>query len=170
MSQTPLGQPELNPYAPPVADVDAGAVLPLTDQNQMLAERGTRFVAQLLDGLLAFGAVVPFGIAFFLSDKNFWWLLGIVPFLLALSIYQWYLVATRGQTLGKGWMNIKIVKLDGSPVNFVSGVLLRNWVSGIIGAIPTVGMIFRLVDICLIFAADRRCIHDHIAGTKVIAA
>jgi uncharacterized RDD family membrane protein YckC len=67
-------------------------------------------------------------------------------------------------------MGIKIVKLDGSPVNFVSGVIMRNWIVGLMGGIPYVGSCIRLVDTLMIFGDERRCIHDRIAGTKVIVA
>jgi len=79
-------------------------------------------------------------------------------------IQAWYLSAD-GQTLGKQAMKIKIVMLEdyrngGVGPNF----LLRELVNGLICIIPFYG----LVDILLIFADDRRCIHDHIAGTIVV--
>ena len=36
------------------------------------------------------------------------------------------------------------------------------------GRVPVVGILLRLVDILAIFRPDRRCIHDHLAKTKVI--
>lgn len=39
-----------NPYAPPTSDVNAGTRAPAAEGR--LAERGTRFVSQLVDGLL----------------------------------------------------------------------------------------------------------------------
>ena len=47
---------------------------------------------------------------------------------LAFMGYQWYLISTTGQSLAKRWMGIKIVRIDGTPVNFVNGVILRSWV------------------------------------------
>jgi uncharacterized RDD family membrane protein YckC len=44
---------------------------------------------------------------------------------LGVLLLQAYLVTTTGQSIAKRWFRIKIVKVDGSPVNFVSGVLLR---------------------------------------------
>jgi uncharacterized RDD family membrane protein YckC len=84
--------------------------------------------------------------------------------------YQCYLLSTRGQTLGKKWLGIKILKLDGSPPGFPAAVALRVLVNGLIGLIPVVGGIYVLVDTLLIFRDDRRCIHDLIAGTRVVKA
>jgi len=53
---------------------------------------------------------------------------------------------------------------------FVHGVLLRQWVMGLLNAIPFIGNIIALVDPLMIFGDERRCLHDHIAGTKVIVA
>ena len=47
---------------------------------------------------------------------------------------------------------------------FVSNVLLRVIVNTVLSLIP----FYTLVDILLIFREDRRCIHDMIAGTKVV--
>jgi uncharacterized RDD family membrane protein YckC len=49
-------------------------------------------------------------------------------------------------------------------------VLLRAILGGIIGAIPYLGGIYGLVDALFIFRDDRRCVHDHIAGTRVVKA
>ena len=88
---------------------------------------------------------------------------------LALGIFQAYLVATTGKSLGKGWLNIPIVKVDGSPVGFVHGVLLRSWLVAIINNIPGIGGIFGLINILMIFGEERRCLHDYIASSKVVA-
>jgi uncharacterized RDD family membrane protein YckC len=168
-----------NPYAPPTSDVNAGAQPPAEGQP---AERGTRFVAALVDGLLFLVALIPAFIAGFESGvfreggntaifrafvANG---LGAISGLawLGLIIFQAYLVATSGQSIAKKLFKIKIVKLDGAPVNFVSGVLLRNWLMMLLQQIPVVNLILPLLDALFIFREDRRCIHDLIAGTKVI--
>ena len=43
-----------------------------------------------------------------------------------------------------------------------------NWVPKVMGAVPYLGMIFHLVDSLFIFREDRRCLHDRIAGTRVV--
>lgn len=81
-------------------------------------------------------------------------------------ILQWNLIATRGQTVGKFVCCIRIVTMSGGLPGFVNGVILRNWVRVLLGAIP----FFGLIDILFIFGESRRCIHDLIAGTRVVNA
>jgi hypothetical protein len=63
---------------------------------------------------------------------------------------------------------LKIVRLDESAVSFATGVPLRHWLFVVLQYIPGVGSIIGLADLLFIFRQDRRCIHDFIAGTKVI--
>jgi uncharacterized RDD family membrane protein YckC len=79
--------------------------------------------------------------------------------------YQLYLLLTVGQSLGKRMMGIQVVRTDGSPIDIGRLILLRNLVPGFIN-LSTCGL-FGLVDALIIFTAERRCLHDHIADTKV---
>ena len=89
----------------------------------------------------------------------------------AFQIFQYYFLAKKGQTLGKMFMDIKVVKDPShAPPGFVTGVLLRTMVPGFISGIPLLGGLFALVDSLMIFGADRRCLHDKIASTIVVKA
>ena len=48
--------------------------------------------------------------------------------------------------------------------------LARAVATWAITAIPVAGGIFALADLLFIFREDRRCLHDHIAGTRVVRA
>lgn len=175
-----------NPYAPPTADVDQG--LQLQQGAYVLAERGTRLGAVLIDGLLAVAAALPAGIilAFMVfsatnggvnignAEMLSYGVIGVaglmILMVLAFMGYQWYLIATTGQTLAKRWLGIQIVRVDGTPLGFVNGVILRSWVVGLLGNIPLVGPLVALVNPLMIFGEERRCLHDQIAGTRVIVA
>jgi uncharacterized RDD family membrane protein YckC len=86
---------------------------------------------------------------------------------IGLVVVQLIYLARDGQTLGKKALKIRIVRYDdGGNPGFVKAVLLRAFVNGLLGIIPLYG----LVDILFIFGADQRCIHDLIAGTKVVTA
>lgn len=123
------------------------------------ATRGARLTAAIIDSACAIAVYVPT----ILVDEPFLMLLGLA----ALAAYQIYLLSTEGQTIGKRVMNIRIVKADtGDNGGFVTNVLVRGILNGILGFIPLYG----LVDILFIFRDDRRCVHDMIAGTKVVDA
>ncbi len=160
--QSPSGG--FNPYAPPQADLYV--TLGEGAGEGMLAERGTRLGASMLDGLL-YGGVAAVGAAVgAIFDED---AIVLVAFALmtVLAIYQWYLIATTGQSLAKKWLGIRIVRVDGTPLGFLYGVFLRSWVTQLVAALIPLG---GLIDPLLIFGDDRRCLHDHIAGTKVVVA
>lgn len=96
--------------------------------------------------------------------------------LAALAAAQLYLLATRGQTLGKRWMGIRIAKADtGANGGLTTNILLRAvapvLVSGGVQLVSkSLGGLFGLADVLCIFRDDRRCLHDLIAGTIVVRA
>jgi uncharacterized RDD family membrane protein YckC len=47
---------------------------------------------------------------------------------------------------------------------------LRYGVIWFVSLIPLVGTVVGLVDVLVIFRSDKRCLHDHLAGTKVVTA
>lgn len=89
---------------------------------------------------------------------------GVIGF----ALTQIILLSVRGQDLGKLAVGTRIVRLDGTKAGFLHAFVLRGVVPGLISMLPYVGMLFSLVNICFIFRADRRCIHDLIAGTRVV--
>lgn len=79
-----------------------------------------------------------------------------------------YLLSRYGQTIGKRMMGIAIVTMDNRVPPFIQLIVQRYLIQWLAGQVPMVGGILRMVDILAIFRADKRCIHDHLAGTKVI--
>jgi uncharacterized RDD family membrane protein YckC len=162
-----------NPYAPPQA-----AVADIADPNGPAphAERSTRLVAAILDGLI--GAILIytpllFGGVFTFSNGKFnpAAILGGAGLLALLGFVIWcvityVLVKRNGQTIGKKMLGIKVVRTDGSRASVGRIFWLRNFVNGILGVIPLYG----LVDILLIFGEPRRCVHDKLADTIVVKA
>ena len=142
--------------------------------ESQLAGRGARLVAVLLDGVIA--AIIAF-IVFGLggagsamssteeaTNPTFLIIGGLL--FLAYMIWQMWMLATQGQTLGKKMMNLRVVKTDtGQNGGFMPNVLLRTIVGQwLLGAVPFYG----LVDALFIFRDDRRTVHDLIAGTTVV--
>lgn len=76
--------------------------------------------------------------------------------------YFVYFTGSSGQTLGKRVLNIKVVKADGSAMEYGSAVLreiVGKFVSGIILGI---GFLFPLWD------ARKQALHDKVASTLVV--
>ena len=97
-------------------------------------------------------------------------LLALSGFVLLVGFLQLMLLGTRGQTLGKLAAGTRIVGLDGRPAGCGSVILLRTVLNNILTMVPLVGFFYWFIDPTFILRPDRRCIHDHIAGTIVIQA
>jgi uncharacterized RDD family membrane protein YckC len=184
------------PYgARPVEYLDPVATdRPVTAVNSELAGLGERFLAALLDTVIYAALCIPgvilIQLAVMRAGLSLLKLLvdndgaklaaipGIGPGLLLLSagmalymLVQAWLLVTRGQTIGKLTFEIRVVTVEEeAQPRFAKICLLRAVVPGVLNAVPLLGMFFHLTDIFFIFRADRRCIHDLIAGTKVIKA
>jgi uncharacterized RDD family membrane protein YckC len=148
-----------------------------------LADVGPRILAFLIDGLVI-GAIVLVGyiLAIVLavggaatgSDAGstagslFALLIWLVCGLAALGFWFYNqiltVVKTNGQTLGKKWMKIRIVKEDGTQITY-GDAFLRNlvgyWISGLVCYL---GFIWGLFD------ARRQAWHDKIFKTLVVKA
>ena len=142
-----------------------------------LASPGARLGAWAIDFVMFWGPAIGFSAGGgSLVDSSGTEAIGVVLFVLLglhvvfLTSYNWYLIATRGQTIGKRWLGLRIVKDTGAPVDFVTGVLLRAWITGVLGSLilSWIGCLFWIIDSCMIFGQERRCLHDHIASTRVV--
>ena len=166
-----------NPYAPP-----RGAVHDVADPYAQaeLAERVTRLVAAILDGLIFMAmCYLPFAVVALatgaLTDAETVAAngpvlgLGVMLSLVGLVAWIWLTirnVVANGQTIAKKMLGIKVVRSDGSPASLSRIFWLRNFVNALLGIIPLYG----LIDVLLIFGAERQCIHDKIADTIVVKA
>lgn len=168
--------PSIDPYAPPAVAVEA----PHYDlgNQKPLAGRGARLGAQLLNGLTTIPGIILFAVGMNGADPEtgaptgmgivFWVVAGL--YFLFLLIVNLRLIAREGQSLGKKWANVRVVRTDGSRASLGRLVGLRYIVNSMIGSIPIIGPVYALVDIGFIFREDRRTIHDMIADTKVVEA
>ena len=166
---------EQNPYRSPdavVADISDGE----------LADRGTRLGAALIDGIIMLVVVAPLmyfggywttamaaataGERVGFGITMMWALIGFAAF----ALVQFVPLNATGQTWGKKLLGIKIVDMAGvkPPVLRLLGLRYLPWHVG--SNVPLIGWLLGLVNILLIFRADRRCGHDLIAGTQVVKA
>jgi len=177
------GPSSSNPYAAPQADLDAFRVpeTPADASGLSKATRGSRLAAAFIDGLIAFAAISPVIFTMGWShvvkagqSHNSLWFIGtntsqIVGTALWLAVFgfQAWLITTTGQSVGKRVLGIKIVMMDGSPVGFVRGVLIRTWLVALLSFIPVIKYV-GLIDLLFIFTREKRCLHDIVAGTRVV--
>lgn len=176
-------KPPVNPFAS--NDLPDGALEALLRETQD-ASLSARGAAKVIDwilwavavlgpitlGLIGNGALGHTGDsedAVFLASA-----LTAVVLWTGLTAGQWWLIATRGQSLGKRFVGIRVIRTDGSDVGFLDGVLLREIVPGaavFLLNVCSLGLLLRLVDY---FAAyvdeDQRTLHDRLAHTRVVPA
>jgi uncharacterized RDD family membrane protein YckC len=159
-------------YAPPQTTVED--VAPAVDGLQ-LASRWRRFSAVLID-LLAQGLamwlvslITPWN-PWEAKDSNLWSLsLENSAFGFGLFVaLQGYLLATRGQTIGKALLGMRITRPGGDKASIARVIGMRYGVGYAFNLFLAAALIFGLTDMVLIFRKSRRCLHDTIADTIVI--
>ena len=161
-----------NPYQSPESEIEVAV-----SEDVELASLSSRFWGSIVDGVL--GMALMFCIYFIsgtwrrimeadeihISEIAFVSVFGLLGF----AVMHGYTLATRGQTLGKVLLKTQIVSVkDNSILPLWRIFALRYLPLSAVSLVPVVGNIFALVNILFIFRADRRCVHDHIAGTKVV--
>lgn len=166
-----------NPYAAPAAQVPVAPVGRDETEELVLAGRLPRLLAQLADGAVYFVALLPAFIAVAqhevgqpASDSGVALMLLSLCALLAVTVIHLMLLYRHGQTLGKRWIGIRIVRSDGDRAGLPRLLFLRGFVPGLIGGIPYIGWVFALGNVLWIFGEERRCLHDHFADTIVVNA
>ena len=152
-----------------------------TPSGPELAGRGRRFGAYIIDSLIAGIVLVavaysnpgPLGVTMLdivgtggreMSVEGSIW------FLIIFMAINSYLLLTKGQTLGKWMLGIRIVDAESNGAATAVKLLgLRYVLVMLVGAIPIIGGLLGLIDFLFIFREDRRCVHDLLAGTKVVS-
>jgi uncharacterized RDD family membrane protein YckC len=169
-----------NRFAPPKADLAEPATLA---GAPVLAGRGTRFVAVILDGVLNMLIFLP--VYLLLGGSSMWsfdpqtppdpfammgsMIRASIPGYIAIALIQGWSLHAFGGTLGKKLLGLRIVRTDGSRAGFVRLFFGRGAVAVLPPIIPFLGALFVLLDVLLIFRESRQCLHDQIADTLVIA-
>lgn len=166
---TPL---EGNRFAPPVAHVED-----VTESAAgQLADRGSRFGAALIDMVIGLAAITGLSLA---TGWKFWspptsqpllatFLVNLgIGFVAYVLVHGW-LLHTRGQTVGKMLLKMRIVRTDGSRVGIVRLLLLRYLLNTLFCIVPLVGGLYALIDGLMIFRKSHKCVHDNLADTLVV--
>jgi uncharacterized RDD family membrane protein YckC len=149
-------------------------------QKFPLAGRGQRLAAKILDGLVEMILLLP--VAIYLDVPDYFAAivaeemvtfppklilqLAIAGFVMHLLLHS-YLLYFYGQTIGKRIMGIAIVNQADKVPGYNRIIGLRYLPFYTVGQLPWISSL-ALVDILFIFREDHRCLHDLLAGTRVI--
>ncbi|TNZ87271.1 RDD family protein [Vibrio parahaemolyticus] len=148
----------------------------ITIVDKKLASRMSRFWAAFIDALIALGSSLAILYATDFGEKIMSSEIVLPMEAFLLMLYGWgvfllchgYLLYKNGQTFGKWVFDISIVKLDNSKIEFAPVLLKRYLPISLVTYLPVIGSFLPVLDALFIFRKDRRCIHDFIAGTKVV--
>jgi uncharacterized RDD family membrane protein YckC len=145
-----------------------------------LASISRRFAAMFLDNLIL---VLPLLIVFFLTlfpmlvsgqeIEDVEGLPAFMPLLNGVLALVWMVLIVayeglmlslmKGQTLGKKALHLKVVTAEGNPISR-GQAWGRALTRQLFGLVPCLG----LIDYLVAFGADRTCVHDILAKTRVI--
>ena len=166
-----------NIYSPPNSDLKSDAeTLKSSDIDEDLASRWARLGAYIVDSIIL---ILPYVAIYSLTDywdeatikdisiseQLLYVLMGLAQYL----IVNGYLLHGRGQTVGKWVLGIKIVSFETDKILPLWKVFFVRYVPpATVAMLPFVGVILAIINDLFIFRKDKRCIHDHLAGTKVI--
>ena len=174
-------QPRLNPYESPKSSVEAIRIDELT-----LASRWRRLFARLIDSILVL--VISMQIMNWVvrnllgapTDNYFsygyFWISSSPPsyinFLVSfvvIAALNTYLLAKRGQTIGKYLLKIRIVKYDSHEISKIRfSLVIREGIMLGVNLFGYLGVCIAFIDGLFIFSENRRCLHDYCAFTKVV--
>lgn len=135
------------PAAPPGYPASTGGygVAPAVAYPPNLSSAGKRFGAFLLEIPLA---IVTLGIGWIIWDLIAW---------------------KDGQSPAKKVLHMRILNAQtGQPLTWGESFVRNFLCYGLIGAIPLLGLLYRIVGACYVFNPDRRALWDRMVNTVVV--
>ena len=186
--QNPYAAPSGVPHAAPLETIKPGSrIYPPLQYG--FASRWKRFVGSIIDSLiLVIGMGVSVGVftfavvfAFpelaelaedfeaesieFLVAGN---VIALAGMALSFFLFNGYLLAKHGQTVGKAILGMRIVHEDGRIPSLTRVFFLRYASIWFLSMIPGVGNYLAIGSALAIFRATHKCLHDDFASTIVI--
>ena len=170
-------------YGAPPAGYGAPGGYGTPPMQMPYAGMGKRFAAALLDGLIVFIGTIPGWILFMIAvvtaasstdssgrlrDEAAGAFMGLMFLgyaliflgVVAVWIYNIYLLGKDGASLGKRWMKIKVLDPNGQPLGF-GKAFLRELVKGVLGNLCFLLYLWPLFD------EQKQGLHDKIFSTHV---
>lgn len=162
---------EENIYSTPKSDLVNKELI-----EDEVASRGERLGASMLDGILIMMFTFPAmyftggleGVSEGVQPSIGYSLLMGLAAIVFFFLVNGRLLISKGQTLGKKLVGIKIVTLDGSIPSIGGNLVKRYAMYFLPGQIPAVGQLISIINILFIFGKEKRCLHDYVAGTRVV--
>ena len=121
-----------------------------------LAGLGERFLALIIDGIIL-------GIVTGVLTRGGMAVGGLASFVVGVIYYWYFLTQNNGQTPGKKIMGVRVVKVNGQPLNATDAVI--RYIGYYIDS-----FFIMLGWIWAIFDRDSQAWHDKLAGTVVVRA
>lgn len=146
-------------------------------EQRELAGMGRRLWARIIDWILLATASAIVIIALFGglagSERGFW-----AAFFLTLLVvgalwllYEMTMIAALGQTLGKKWAGVKVIRADNGAVPGWGKSFVRWLIPSVVSVIPIIGNAATLVVyLSPVFYPTRQGWHDMAATTAVVKA
>lgn len=144
-----------------------------------LANRGRRLVARIIDAIIIgvpvgiIMSLIVGGVNYFSTDSGQagrqWTVSGVT--MLVYLIYEGLMLSSRGQTLGKMAMKIRVAMLANGSIPTPQAGWTRAAVYSLPEIVPCCGFIFWLVNVlwCTWDKPYHQCLHDKAAKTVVVS-
>lgn len=172
-------------YNPFAVSAEMSGMDPAGETGDPLAGRMARLGAAIVDGILMLIIIVPVQFASGYITRTSQNQASVIEQLLmalvgigTMLLLNGYLLAKRGQTLGKIAAGVQIVDYQtGHLLPFLRVYVYRylwNLPLVVLAAVipgtadDIVVNLVILIGVLMIFGAERRCLHDYIAGSKVV--
>ncbi len=149
-----------NPFVPPT---------PATSQARdelVLASLSRRLAGRIIDLIAMAGSVTVGAVLLALPGGSSAVGGGLGAFVAI--VVQAFLISTRSQSLGKAAVGTMMIDREGLPAGLVRGFVLRELPLMLLRALPGPFAALMVLDAAFVYRDDRRCLHDHLAGTRVI--
>jgi uncharacterized RDD family membrane protein YckC len=139
----------------------------------VLAGIGSRFMAAFLDVLietlgylfLFLLSLFWFSTGLFNGNRSIWWdaFVGLVIFCINWGYYAIFEALWKGQTPGKRWAGIRVIKDSGRPINAFEAIA-RN----LLRVVDFLPVFYGFGVITMLLNAKNRRLGDYVAGTLVV--
>jgi len=142
-----------------------------------LASIGNRFIACAIDHTIQMGSLIALVIVFILiadfadlgnrlssAPKWIWALLIVLVFILMSGYFAFFEWIWNGQTPGKRWLKLRVIREDGRPISFFEA-MVRN----LLRSFDIMPSPFYSIGLISVFATERdQRVGDLVAGTVVV--